>query len=70
MSNLIEVVDLCKTYGAGDTRVDVLRGVNLAVAEGETIALVGASGAGKSTLLHLMGTLDRPSSGSVLFGGE
>ncbi|ANA39947.1 ABC transporter ATP-binding protein [Geobacter anodireducens] len=70
MSSLIEVVDLCKTYGAGDTRVDVLRGVNLAVAEGETIALVGASGAGKSTLLHLMGTLDRPSSGSVLFGGE
>ncbi|BET57648.1 ABC transporter ATP-binding protein [Geobacter sp. 60473] len=70
MSNIIEVVDLCKIYGAGDTRVDVLRGVNLAVAEGETIALVGASGAGKSTLLHLMGTLDRPSSGSVLFGGE
>lgn len=70
MSSLLEVVDLHKTYGSGTTSVEVLRGVNLTVAEGETIALVGASGTGKSTLLHIMGTLDRPSSGTVRFGGE
>ncbi|MBT1075975.1 ABC transporter ATP-binding protein [Geobacter grbiciae] len=70
MSSLLEVMDLTKGYGSGETRVDVLKGINLTVAEGETIALVGASGTGKSTLLHIMGTLDRPTSGSVRFGGE
>lgn len=70
MSSLLEVLDLTKSYGAGETRVDVLKGVSLTVAEGETIALVGASGTGKSTLLHIMGTLDRPTSGNVLFEGE
>lgn len=70
MSSLLEVVDIHKSYGAGAARVDVLRGISLSVAEGETIAFVGASGAGKSTLLHLMGTLDRPTSGKVFFKGE
>lgn len=70
MSSLLEVTELTKSYGAGETRVDVLQGVNLTVAEGETIALVGASGTGKSTLLHIMGTLDRPSSGNVFFQGQ
>lgn len=70
MSSLLEVTELTKCYGTGDTRVDVLKGVNLSVAEGETIALVGASGTGKSTLLHIMGTLDRPSSGNVFFQGQ
>ncbi|WP_298432807.1 ABC transporter ATP-binding protein [Geobacter sp.] len=70
MSKLLEVVDLHKSYGTGAACVEVLKGVNLSVEEGETIALVGASGAGKSTLLHIMGTLDRPTSGTVLFGGE
>ena len=67
-SNLLEVSDLYKSFSTSAGKVEVLKGINLKVAEGETIALVGASGAGKTTLLHLMGTLDRPTSGKVLFG--
>jgi lipoprotein-releasing system ATP-binding protein len=70
MNSLIEVRDLCKSFTTSAGRLDVLKGINLKVIEGETIALVGASGAGKTTLLHLMGTLDRPTSGKVLFGNE
>lgn len=70
MSSLVEVASLQKSYGSGTARVDVLKGIDLTVAEGETIALIGASGAGKSTLLHIMGTLDRPTSGTVRFCGE
>jgi lipoprotein-releasing system ATP-binding protein len=70
MNKLLEVRDLHKSFGSGATSVEVLKGVSLQISEGETIALVGASGAGKSTLLHVMGTLDRPSSGSLLFRGE
>jgi len=67
-SNLLEVSDLYKSFSTSAGKVEVLKGINLKVAEGDTIALVGASGAGKTTLLHLMGTLDRPTSGKVLFG--
>jgi lipoprotein-releasing system ATP-binding protein len=70
MSSLISVKALCKGYGQGGSRVEVLKGVDLEVVQGTTIALVGASGAGKSTLLHLLGALDRPSSGSVIYRGE
>jgi lipoprotein-releasing system ATP-binding protein len=70
MSNLIEIRDLAKSFRSGTGRVDVLKGINLTVSVGETIALVGASGAGKSTLLHILGALDRPSSGEVLFNGK
>jgi len=70
MSNLLEVRDLYKSYGTGAAKVEVLRGISLNVAAGETIALVGASGAGKSTLLHVLGTIDTPTSGTVLFNGE
>ena len=68
--NIIQTVDLCKSYGSGAGRVDVLRGINLSIGAGDTLALVGASGAGKSTLLHILGTLDRPTAGTVLFAGS
>jgi lipoprotein-releasing system ATP-binding protein len=70
MNSLLEVTDLCKSFGSKAGKVEVLKGINLKVEAGETIALVGASGAGKSTLLHVMGTLDRPTSGKVLFGND
>jgi len=71
MSNcLLEVRDLRKSFQRDVSRIDVLNGINLTIQEGDTIALVGASGAGKSTLLHIMGTLDRPTSGNVFFRGK
>ena len=69
-SNLLEVRGLCKTYETGPNRVEVLTGIDLDLEAETTTALVGASGAGKSTLLHLLGALDRPSSGSVIFRNE
>ena len=70
MSSLLEVRGLYKSYGSGTAKVEVLKGIDLAVESGDTVALVGPSGAGKSTLLHLMGTIDRPSAGEVLFDGK
>lgn len=67
---LLEVSNLCKSYGGGEQRVDVLKGISLSLGKGETVALLGASGAGKSTLMHIIGALDRPTSGSVLYAGE
>jgi lipoprotein-releasing system ATP-binding protein len=67
----LEARGLSKSYVGGDgTRLDVLRDVTLALAAGEAVAITGASGAGKSTLLHLLGALDRPTSGQVLVGGR
>lgn len=70
MNSLLEVRDLYKSYGTGSAKVEVLKGIDLTVGAGDTIALVGPSGAGKSTLLHVMGTIDRPTAGSVLFDGQ
>ncbi len=67
---LLEAIDLCKAFQHDGRRIDVLRGITLAIHAGERIAVVGSSGAGKSTLLHLLGTLDRPSAGTVRFEGE
>ncbi len=57
--------NLCKTYGSGGTQVTAVDNVNLSLQKGEYVAVVGASGSGKSTLLHLMGGVDRPTSGSI-----
>ena len=70
MNNLLEVRNLSKTYGSGSNRLEVLSGIDLDLQAGTTTALVGASGAGKSTLMHLLGALDRPTSGTVCFRGE
>ncbi|MDP2689376.1 MAG: ABC transporter ATP-binding protein [Deltaproteobacteria bacterium] len=67
---LISIKDLRKTYGDSRKRVDVLKGIDLTVEKGETIAVLGASGVGKSTFLNILGALDRPTSGEVLYGGE
>lgn len=70
MNSLLEISDLCKEYRMGADRVSVLKGVSLSIQQADTVALVGASGAGKSTLLHLLGALDRPTSGTVIYKGQ
>ena len=70
MSNLLSVRDLRKTFTEGGSQIQVLQGINLDLAEGERLAVVGESGVGKSTFLHLIGALDRPSSGEILFRGK
>ena len=67
---VLETRDLKKYYGAGDTLVKALDGVDLQVENGEFVAIVGTSGSGKSTLLHILGGLDRPTGGSVLVDGK
>jgi lipoprotein-releasing system ATP-binding protein len=64
---LIQVQDLTKSFGNGSKRVDVLKGIDLDISKGEKAAIVGASGVGKTTLLHILGTLDRPTSGKVFY---
>ena len=70
MVNILEARDLKKYYGKGDTLVKALDGVDLTVEEGEFVAIVGTSGSGKSTLLHMLGGLDRPTSGTVTVEGK
>ena len=67
---MIKVVDLHKSFPMGEQTLTVLKGIDLSISRGELIAVVGASGAGKSTLLHILGLLDRPTSGTVSFEGQ
>ncbi|HOZ47612.1 MAG TPA: ABC transporter ATP-binding protein [Candidatus Hydrogenedentes bacterium] len=70
MSSVLECRNIIKTFHDGTRELRVLEGVNLDVEEGQILVISGASGVGKSTLLHIMGTLDRPTSGDVLFRGR
>ncbi len=70
MKKMIEVRNMSKSFAIGDTRVDVLKKINLDIHEGEFVSIMGPSGSGKSTLLYLLGGLDRPSEGSICLGGS
>ena len=68
--DLLEVKNICKTYGSGETAVRALKDVSFSVPKGEYVAIVGESGSGKSTLLNMIGALDTPTSGKVLIDGR
>lgn len=67
---ILEVKNLCKTYGKGETEVKALNNVSFSVDKGEFVAIIGPSGSGKSTLLHILGGVDVPTSGNVIINGE
>ncbi|WAC08969.1 MAG: ABC transporter ATP-binding protein [Thermodesulfobacteriota bacterium] len=67
---LIGIHNVCKTYGNGQKQVSALQGISFDIYEQEFLSIVGTSGAGKSTLLHVLGTLDRPSQGEVVYRGK
>ena len=67
---VLQAKDLKKIYGSGNNTVHALDGVDLSVKKGEFVAIVGTSGSGKSTLLHMLGGLDRPTSGTVMVDGQ
>jgi putative ABC transport system ATP-binding protein len=66
---ILEIRNLCKVYGSGETKVDALKNVSFDVEQGEFVAIVGPSGSGKSTLLHILGGVDTPTSGEVNISG-
>ncbi len=72
MSNepILQTRELNKSFRQGDVDIHVLRGINLAISRGDTVAVVGTSGSGKSTLLHLLGALDTPTDGEVIINGR
>lgn len=70
MKTILETTDLKKYYGSGETQVRALDGVSISFRQGEFAAIVGTSGSGKSTLLHMLGGLDRPTSGKVIVDGK
>ncbi|OPA72999.1 peptide ABC transporter ATP-binding protein [Paenibacillus selenitireducens] len=65
---IVRMKHVVKSYGEGNSRVEALKGINLSIQQGEFVSIVGVSGSGKSTLLHILGGLDRPSSGQVCIG--
>ena len=67
---ILKVENLCKTYGKGENEVRAVNNVSFKVEKGEFVAIIGASGSGKSTLLHLLGGVDRPTSGKVYIDGK
>ena len=69
-NSFVAIRDLHKSYNDSRQRIDILKGIDFDIAAGETLAVVGASGIGKSTFLHILGTLDRPDQGQLLFKGE
>jgi lipoprotein-releasing system ATP-binding protein len=69
LGSRVDIRQLRKSYAHGGRVLDVLRGIDLSIAAGEMVAVVGSSGAGKSTLLHVIGTLDQPTSGTISFDG-
>lgn len=69
-NNLIEAVNIKKSFKTEAGEIEVLKDINLSVTAGEIVGIIGASGAGKSTLLHILGALDKPTSGKVLFQGK
>ena len=68
--NLLEVKNISKTYGSGETAVEALKNVSFCVEKGEFLAIVGESGSGKSTLLNMIGALDLPTAGKVMIDGK
>ncbi len=70
MNTILKAKDIYKSYKMGKTGLEVLKGVNLTVPEGQLVAIIGASGCGKSTLLHILGALDTPDRGDIEFDGQ
>ena len=70
MAEILKAIEVCKSYKMGRVSLDVLKGINLSVEQGEFVAIIGSSGSGKSTLLHILGTLDNCDAGSVLFQAQ
>ncbi len=67
---LLKVENLCKVYGKGENEVKAVDGVSFSVPKGQMVAIIGASGSGKSTLLHMIGAVDRPTSGKIFLDGQ
>ncbi|WP_277883072.1 MULTISPECIES: ABC transporter ATP-binding protein [unclassified Nostoc] len=70
MTNMIWMESITKTYQLGEMKVPILKGIHLAIEEGEYVSIMGASGSGKSTLMNILGCLDRPTNGSYIFEGR